>query len=91
MNDAQLNYTTTKKKLLGMVNGFDKFQSCHVGSKLIVHTDHAALKYLMTKKDVKPRKIRWALFLQEFDLKIGDKKESENIIVDHLSQLGRRE
>lgn len=43
------------------------------------------------KKDVKPRKIRWALFLQEFDLKIGDKKESENIIVDHLSQLGRRE
>ncbi|CAA7014838.1 unnamed protein product [Microthlaspi erraticum] len=28
-----------------------------VGSKVIVHTDHAALKYLYTKKDAKPRLI----------------------------------
>ena len=49
--------------------------------------DHAALKYLLTKKDVKPRLLRWILLLQEFDLIIKDKKRVENVIVDHLSKL----
>ncbi|XP_073120190.1 uncharacterized protein [Henckelia pumila] len=34
----------------------DKFRSYLVGSKVIVHTDHSVLKYLMSKKDAKPRK-----------------------------------
>ena len=41
---------------------------------MIVYTDHAALKYLLTKKDDKPRLIRWILLLQEFDLEKKDKK-----------------
>ena len=28
-----------------------------------IHIDHAAIKYLMTKKDAKPRLIRWVLLL----------------------------
>ena len=50
-------------------------------------TDHAALKYLLSKKEVKPRLIRWILLLQEFDIIIKDKKGVENIVADHLSRL----
>jgi hypothetical protein len=58
-----------------------------VGAKVIVYTDHAALKYLMAKKNAKPHLIRWILLLHKFDLEIRDKKGVENSVADHLSRL----
>ncbi|GJT29327.1 reverse transcriptase domain-containing protein [Tanacetum coccineum] len=52
-----------------------------------VYTDHSALKYLLAKKDAKPRLLRWILLLQEFDVIIHDKKGAENLAADHLSRL----
>jgi len=54
--------------LLAVVLAIDKFRSYLVGAKVIVYTDHAAVKYLLTKKDAKPRLIRWILLLQKFDI-----------------------
>ena len=66
---------------------FDKFKPYLIENKTIVFTDHFAIKYLMTKKDRKPRLIRWVLLLQEFDVEIRNKKGSKNRVADHLSRL----
>jgi hypothetical protein len=87
LTGPQLNYATTKKELLAVVFTIDKFRSYLVGAKVIVYTDHATLKYLLTKKDAKPRLIRWIVLLQEFNLEIKDKKGVENSVADHLSRM----
>jgi hypothetical protein len=89
LNEAQLNYATTEKELLAVVFAFEKFRSYIVNSKVIVYTDHAAIKYLLAKKDAKPRLIRWILLLQEFDVEIRDKKGVENVVAGHLSRMNR--
>ncbi|CAL9018983.1 unnamed protein product, partial [Prunus brigantina] len=64
LNDAQLNYSTTEKELLAVIFALEKFRSYLITNKVIVYTDHAALKYLLAKKDAKPRLIRWILLKQ---------------------------
>ena len=87
LNNAQMNYTTTEKELLAIVFALNTFRSYLTGSKITVYIDHAALKYLLSKKDAKARLLRWILLLQEFFLKIKDKKVVENVVADHLSHL----
>ncbi|XP_038896517.1 uncharacterized protein LOC120084768 [Benincasa hispida] len=48
-------------------------------------------RYLMTKKDSKPRLVRSMLLLQEFNLTIKDRKGAENLVADHLSRIVQEE
>ena len=86
-NKAQDNYSTTEIEMLAMVFSCEKFRPYILGSHVIIHTDHTTIKYLMAKKDAKPRRTKWVLLLHEFDLEIKDKKGSDNVIADHLSRM----
>ena len=58
LTEAQLNYTAIEKEILVVIFVFNKFRSYLFRFKVVVYTDHASLKYLMNKKDSKPRLIR---------------------------------
>ncbi|CAM8923869.1 unnamed protein product [Rhodiola kirilowii] len=58
LDSAQRNYSTTEKELLAVVFALEKFRSYLLGAKVIVFSDHAAIRYLMKKKEAKPRLIR---------------------------------
>ena len=50
LDEAQCNYHTTEKELFAMVFALEKFKSYLLGTKVVVFTDHATLRYLLKKK-----------------------------------------
>ena len=70
-----------------MVFSFEKFHSYLIGTKVILHTDHSALRYLMAKKYAEPRFVIWVLLLQYFNFEVKDIKQTENQVADQLSKL----
>ena len=60
--------------MLEIVFACEKFRPYILGPQVIVHTNHATIKYPMEKKYAKPRLIRWVLLLEEFNLEMKDKK-----------------
>jgi hypothetical protein len=50
LDGAQRNYATTEKEFLVVIFACDKFRSYIVDSKVTVHTNYSAIKYLMNKK-----------------------------------------
>ena len=57
-NEAQENYSTTKKEMLTIVFACEKFRPYILGPPVIIYIDHATIKYLMAKKEAKPRLVR---------------------------------
>ncbi|RDX88658.1 Retrovirus-related Pol polyprotein from transposon 17.6, partial [Mucuna pruriens] len=76
-------------ELLTIVFALEKFCLYVLGSRIIILSDHVALKFLLKKLDAKPRLIWWMLLLQEFNIEIEDKKGVENSVAEHLSQIER--
>jgi len=87
----QANYTKIEKELLVVVFVLDKFKSYILGSKVIVYTDHATLKFLLKKAYSKPRLIIWMLLLQELDIEIRDRSGKHNLVADHLSRIEKEQ
>ena len=49
LDSVQINYSTNEKKLLVEVVALNKFRSYLFGSKFVVFTEHATVRYLMSK------------------------------------------
>lgn len=63
INDSRSNYATTEKEFLDAIVVIDKFHSYLLGMKVLIWTDYSAIRFLLAKKDTKPRLLRWILFL----------------------------
>ena len=83
LHGPELNYTVTEKELLAVVYALKKNWHYITGYSIYVHTDHAAIKYLMNKPAITGRLARWLLLLQEFDITIVDKPGKVSRIHHH--------
>jgi len=63
-------YCITRKELAAMVFGLKHYLQYLLGRKFVIRTDHAALSYLMTAKDLIGKQARWVDLMSEFDFRI---------------------
>ena len=88
-NKYQLNYSVIEKEALALIWALQHFD-VYLGSgltPLVVYTDHNPLTFLRSLQNPNQRLMRWALFLQPYNLDIRHIKGSENVIADALSRL----
>jgi hypothetical protein len=85
MSPAERNYTTTEWEALAVVYSCKKFRHYLLGYKVIFHTDHDSLKYLVNKPDLSGRIARWILLFQEFNYEVVIKSGKTNSNADFRS------
>ena len=56
------------------------------GKEFMIQTDHRALESLLTSRELNPKLTRWALFLQQFSMKITYRPGVKNQNTDGLSR-----
>jgi len=86
VSKTEANYSITELECLALVWALKKFRSYIWGCKILVYTDHQALCWLMTKKDLAGRLARWKLSVQEHDITIIYRSGKLHINGDSLSR-----
>ena len=57
-----------------------------MGSKILIHTDHKNLQYILQQKTLSTEKQIWIENFSSFDLEILHKRGKDNVVADALSQ-----
>lgn len=87
LSSVERNYPTIEKECLAIVWGIKRFHLYLYGEPFVLQTDHEPLKYMDSAKYSKARLMRWAMFLQSYNLKVEAIKGSENVGADYLSRV----
>lgn len=86
-NRHQVNYSVIEKEALSLILSLQHFEVYVTGgAPLVVYTDHNPLTFLQSLRCPNQRLVRWALFLQAYDLDIRHIRGTENIMADALSR-----
>lgn len=85
LTTAEQNYSTIEREALAVVWSTEKFRGYIDGGVTII-SDHQPLKWLMSLKSPSGRLARWALKLQQYDLKIQYQPGKINVVADCLSR-----
>ena len=86
LSDTELNYSTIEKECLAVVWGIKRFHMYLYGVCFVLQTDHEPLKYMNSAKFTNNRLMRWAVFLQSYNMKVEAIKGSDNVGADYLSR-----
>ena len=87
-NHHQRVYSTIEKEALSLVLALKHFE-VYVGSTGVpteVFTDHNPLVFIHQMKNSNRRLMRWALFLQSFNINVHHVKGTRNVLADTLSR-----
>lgn len=86
-NKHQVNYSTIEKEALALIWALQFFDVYVGGGALVVvYSDHNPLTFLHSLQSPSQRLMRWALFLQPYNLVIKHIRGVDNVLADTLSR-----
>jgi hypothetical protein len=90
MAPAECNYEIHDKEMLAIIRSLSQWRAelQGTGSRIQIYTDHKALEYFMTTKQLTSRQARWAEILSQFFFTIMYRPGKQN---DQADALTRRE
>ena len=91
LNKAERNYCVTRKELLAIIFGLKKFRHYLLGRKVLIRTDHAALKWVTQFKEPEGQVARWIQVLDTFDYEIQHRPGRNHGNADGLSRIPCRQ
>ncbi len=86
LTKSEKNYSATQLEILGAVWAVQYYQVYLQGVHFELWTDHAALKWLLDRKEASPRLARFALLIQGFDFTVKHIQGKLNVLPDCLSR-----
>ena len=89
LNIHEQHYAPTEGELLAVIWAIRHFYCYLHGHFFILETDHKALTYLLTSKNLSTKLTRYAMELQEYDFELRYRPGTAHANVDALSRLPR--
>ena len=87
LSDRERKYSVCERECLALVWAIKKFQVYLYGRAFVLQTDHQPLVYIDRCKVDNPRIMRWALFLQNYSMRIEAIKGCVNVGADYMSRV----
>jgi hypothetical protein len=84
---AERNYSVTEGECLAIVWAVKYFRPYLHGTTFTLITNHSALRWLMTSRELNSRLMQWSLKLQEYDFVINYRPGAKHTDVDALSRI----
>ena len=86
LGKAEKNCCVTRKELLALIAAIEHFNYFLYGQKFIIRTDHSALQWLMSFRNVQGQLARWLQKLQQYDFDVVHRAGKNHQNADALSR-----
>ena len=87
LTKEEKNYSATERECLAVIWGLQTLRPYVEGTHILIRTDHAALRWLVTLKDPTGRLARWSYKLSTVDYEIIYRPGRQHQVPDALSRL----
>lgn len=87
MSETERRLPAVHAELGAIVHALRAFRGYIYGAKLIIHTDHSPLTFLMKQSETNPKLARWLLEIATYDVHFTHVKGAKNTVADCLSRL----
>jgi hypothetical protein len=86
LEEAEKKYTLTERECLAVLCGLREFKPYLKGKEVTIYTDHAALKWILTRKHPPGRLVRWLALMQSFNFTIQHRPGNKIPRADYISR-----